>query len=281
MGLPEYSAMGVPDDAWANRPERLLNAAVLQIDPSRTVIPLGGFNVQTENRGDDNYDPFASDAPVKIYATGLRNAYDLVWHSNGYLYAPTNGSAAGGNTPDDSATTVDEGLTKVGTQNDYLFRVVKDGYYGHPNPLRHEYILNGGNPTSKVDPAEVVEQITSTGTVYEGYAVGTNPDPNYRFFAHDFGRNRSPNGIIEYKSNTFGGALKNKLLVAEYSGGDDILALEPGLDGNIPSGKVTQVISGLSNPLDLIEDTKKNIGNLYVAELINDGAAGQISLLRV
>lgn len=113
-----------------------------------------------------------------------------------------------------------------------------------------------------------------------GYSVGTNPDLNYQGFAYDFGRSRSANGIIEYKSNTFSGALKNKLLVVEYSGGDDILALDPGANGNIARGSVTQLISGLTDPLDLIEDTKKNIGNLYVAELINDGA-GQISLLKV
>lgn len=274
------SAMGAPDDAWANRNERLLTGAVLQIDPNQTV-PVGGLNVQTENRGTNNYDPYASGAAVKLYATGTRNPYDLVWHSNGKLYVPTNGSAAGGNTPNDPATTVNEALTGVGTQNDYLFKVAKGGYYGHPNPLRSEYIMNGGNPTSGVDSAEVVRQVTSTGTVYEGYAVGTQPDPNYQGFAYDFGRNRSPNGIIEYKSDTFGGALKNKLLVVEYSGGNDILALETDINGDIPRGKVTQVISGLSDPLDLIEDTKKNIGNLYVAELINDGAAGRISLLKV
>jgi len=42
--------------------------------------------------------------------------------------------------------------------------------------------------------------------------VDTQPDPNYKGFAYDFGRNRSTNGVIEYKSDTFG-ALKNKLLV--------------------------------------------------------------------
>jgi hypothetical protein len=275
------SAMGAPDNAWANRPERLLSAAVLQID-TRQTAPSGGFNVQTGNYGNTtgNYNPYAANAPVKIFATGTRNAYDLVWHSNGSLYVPTNGSAAGGNTPDDPATTVNEGLTSVGTQNDYLFKVIEGGYYGHPNPLRQEYIMNGGNPTNGVDPAEVVKQVTSTGRVYAGYAAGTQPDSNYRGFAYDFGRNRSPNGIIEYKSGTFGGALKNKMLVVEYSGGNDILALETDVNGDIPRGKVTQVISGLSDPLDLIEDTKKNIGNLYVAELINEGAAGRLSLLR-
>ncbi len=282
------SAMGARDDIWGNRDERLLSAAILQIDPNRTA-PVGGFNVQTENYGGKtgNYNPFAADAPVKIYATGIRNAYDLVWHSNGNLYAPTNGSAAGGNTPDDPQTTVNEALFKVGGQNDYLFNVKKGGYYGHANPLRQEYILNGGNPTSGIDPAEVVDvKDPKTGAVlYNGYANPTNnvrfnPDPNYQGFAYDFGIHRSPNGAIEYKSNTFGGALKGKLLVAEYSNGNDIIALEPDLDGNIPRGKVTQVVSGLSDPLDLIEDTKKNIGNLYVAELSERTFSGQISLLR-
>ena len=151
------SAMGEPDSAWGLRPERLLNASIMEIDHKRTDVPEGGFDVTTEplpadglNRrfadGDNDlkddgiaitsgefsgqwlhfdedgvasvregedassalvkefYDPFAADAVVKIFATGQRNAYDLVWHSNGFLYVPTNGSAAGGNTPDDPDT---------------------------------------------------------------------------------------------------------------------------------------------------------------------------------
>lgn len=281
------SATGAPDNAWDLRDERLLSGAVLEIDPRQTA-PRGGFNVRTENRGNDNYNPYNASAPVKIFAAGVRNAYDLVWHSNGKLYVPTNGSAANGNTPDNPNTPVNEGLNKVAAQNDYLFKVERGGYYGHPNPTRSqykrsqnianpdEYILNGGNPTSGIDPAEVVAK-----NGYPGYRVGTDPESNYQGFAYDFGRSRSPNGIIEYKSNTFSGALKNKLLVVEYSGGDDILALEPGANGNIPRGNVTQIVSGLKNPLDLIEDTKRNLGNIYVAELINDGGAGQISLLKV
>lgn len=275
------SAMGAPDATWYRRAERLLSGAVLQIDPTRTIeLP---FNVQTEDYTNSlgvtttgNYNPYATDSSVKIFATGVRNAYDLVWHSNGNLYVPTNGSAAGGNTPNNPVTTANEGLINVATQNDYLFKVMQGGYYGHPNPKRKEYILNGGNPTNGIDPAEVVAK-----NGYAGYRVGTQPDPDYQSFAYDFGRNRSANGVIEYKSDTFGGALKNKLLVVEYSSGDDILALALGIDGNISRGNVTQVISGLTDPVDLIEDTKRNLGNLYVAELIGGGTSGQISLLKV
>ncbi len=273
------TAMGAPDSAWYNRPERLLSAAVLQIDPRRTTgLPI---NVQTEPCDEHcqgtgtsgNYNPYAADAPVKIYASGVRNAYDLVWHSNGKLYVPTNGSAAGGNTPDNPATPQNEALFNVATQDDYLFKVEPGGYYGHPNPKRREYVMNGGNPTSSADPAEVV----ATG-VYAGYPAGTQPESKYRGFTYNFGRNRSPNGVLEYKSNAFGGKLKGKLLVVEYSAGDDILALPLGADGNVLKAEVTQVIAGLSDPLDLIEDTRN--GNLYLAELVGGGTSGKISLLR-
>ena len=41
---------------------------------------------------------------MTIYASGVRNAFDLVWTRAGYLYAPTNGSAAGGSTPSFNGT---------------------------------------------------------------------------------------------------------------------------------------------------------------------------------
>ena len=283
MSQGSNTAMGAPDDAWFNRPERLLSASILQIDPTLTP-PAGGFNVQTQDYYEDgqliskgNYNPYAANAPVKLFATGIRNAYDLVWHSNGYLYTPTNGSAAGGNTPNNPSTSQNEALTDVATQNDYLFKIDPNGggYYGHPNPTRGEYILNGGNPTSGVDPAEVVAQ-----GKHAGYSVGINPDSNYRGFAYDFGRSRSPNGVIEYKSTpaAFGDALKGQLLVVEYSAGDSILALDPGVNGNIAPGSGTRIASGFTNPLDLIENQSN--GNLYVAGLSSDATSGEITLLQ-
>lgn len=267
------SAMGDVDNAWYNRAERLLSAAVLQIDPRRTsALPI---NVQTEDYEGKTgaYNPYAANAPVKLYGTGIRNAYDLVWHSNGFLYAPTNGSAAGGNIPASptGVTPVVPAVLNAPTQNDFLFMVKQGGYYGHPNPRRGQYAMNGANPTSGTDLAEVVSEGSNSG-----YPVGVKPDSNYHGFAWDFGRNRSPDGAIEYKSNTFGGVLKNNLLVVEYSAGDDILALSLSANGSIVG--ITQVIAGLSDPIDLIEDTRN--GNLYVAELLDKGASGRISLLR-
>lgn len=278
------SAMGAADNTWGNRPERLLNAAVLRIDPAAITNPP--LDVKTEAGG--TYDPFAPNAPVTIYASGVRNAYDLVWHSNGQLYVPTNGSASGGNTPQSpnplpeacATRRIDlalngpytgpqvPGITNVSqTQNDFLFRVVQFGYYGHPNPTRCEWVMNGGNPTAGSDPAQVNQ-----------YPVGTLPDRNWRGFSFDFGQHFSPNGVIEYHYGAFGGYLQGKILVIRYSGGDDIIVLTPGGPNGdiIASETAIPGFTNLANPLDLVENPAN--GFLYVAEF--SLALGQIRLLR-
>lgn len=271
------SAMGRADNTWGNRNEHLLSGSVLRLDVSKLgTLPL---DVKTSDGG-GTYNPYNANAPLTMYATGTRNAYDLVWHSNGSLYAPTNGSAAGGNTPASvNGTLRPDGTTYNGpsvpaltdvqqTQKDFLFRIVKGGFYGHPNPTRGQYVMNGGNPTSAIDPAEV-----------SAYPVGTLPDANYRGYAYDFQNNASPDGAIEYKSNTFNGALKGKLLVVRYSQHDDIIALTPGgTDNDIVSateGYSIDGFSGFNDPLDLTEDTTN--GNIYVSEY---GGNGQIVLLK-
>jgi hypothetical protein len=266
---PSNTAMGAPDNAWALRPERLLNAAVLQLDLSKLgTLPL---NVQTESVTTP-YDPFDGNAPLKIYATGVRNAYDLLWASNGHLYAPTNGSAANGAAPASpnpaySNTRIDQGIygdyngpvvpgisQVTQTEHDWLFDVEQNGYYGHPNPKRYEWVLNGGNPTGGVDDYEVPQ-----------YPVGTQPDRNYRGVAFDFGQNYSPNGVIQYQGSAFGGALQGKILIVRYSGGDDIITLTPAGDGSITSAQTgISGFKGFVDPVDLTEDT--DTGFIYVAE---------------
>jgi N-acetylneuraminic acid mutarotase len=271
------SAMGRADQTWQNRDEAMLSAAVLRLDMSKiTTLPL---NVRTIADGGD-YNPLDANAPLTIYASGVRNAYDLVWHSNGELYVPTNGSAAGGNTPASvaGASRIDgtsyngpviPALSKVQqTQRDFLFRVQKGGYYGHPNPKRGEFVLNGGNPTSTIDPGQV-----------DAYPVGTMPDTNWRGFAFDFQTNKSPNGAIEYKSSIFNGALKGKLMVVRYSQNDDIIVLTPGTSStdiaSFTEGVNIPGFSGFVDPLDLTEDTIT--GNIYISEY---GGEGTITLIR-
>lgn len=269
------SAMGSGDLTWKMREEHLLSGAVLRLDLSKLKkLPC---DVRTFEAGGP-YNPYAPDAPLTIHATGFRNAYDLLWHSNGQMYVPVNGSSPGGNIPAAktgarSATGVAykgpeaPALVKVRqNQPDLLVRVQRGGYYGHPNPSRGEFIMNGGNPTEATDPVEV-----------SGYPVGTKPDPNWRGVAFNFLGHKSPNGIIEYKSNAFGGALKGKLIVARYTPGD-LVILEPGGRNkdivNFTEGNAITGFSGFVLPLDLTEDPQT--GNLY----ISDYGTGGIYLLR-
>ena len=285
------NAMGAPDTAWGNRAERLLSAAVLRLDVSKlpSSLPL---NVKTEDGG--SYNPFANSAPLTVYASGIRNGYDLVWHSNGRLYVPTNGSAPGGNAPATPSTLPDVcqnrldsdrlgAYTRMGipgiTDNsqrelDYLFRVSEGRYYGHPNPARCEWVLNAGNTSSANNPFEAND-----------YPLGTQPDRNYDADGvFNAGVSASANGVIEYMSDTFGGALKGKLLNVRYSKETDIQYFS--LDSN---GSVTERVTGadsniegftgFNGPLDIVEDL--NNGNLYIADFGPQslGVAGRIVLL--
>ncbi|HEV7805344.1 MAG TPA: Ig-like domain-containing protein [Solirubrobacteraceae bacterium] len=274
------SATGAPDNAWGMREEHVLNAAVLRVNIAAITAPP--LNVQSEAGG--SYNPFAGGAPVTVYASGVRNAFDLVWHSNGSLYVPTNASAAGGSTPAtptslpssctrrlDAATNgaytdppVPALVALPSAQHDRLNRIVKGGYYGHPNPNRCEWVLNGGNPTDGVDANEIPE-----------YPVGTLPDRNLRS-SFDLGAHFSPDGALEYRSGNFGGELRGKLLVTRYSAGDDVIVLTPGAsDPDIQTQQTGLTgLTGFVDPLDITEDRRN--GNLYITEL----GASRITLLR-
>ena len=306
------SSMGAFDGTW-QREESLLSAAVLRLDfqkLSGLTLPLDVKTTSNQSLinsapatsmrfSDGSYNPYASNSPVTIYASGVRNAYDLIWHPNGQLYVPTNGSAAGGNSPPSIANTRRPNGTKytgptipattgVKVQNDWLFRInpLKPvGYFGHPNPYRGEYVTHRGYTDNPLYPTTIIA------------------DANYRGAAFNFETNKSPNGALVYKSNAFNGALKNKILVCRFSGGSDIIVLEPGSMVKDPSvtsatsddriynivrfttGSGTNGIPGLAgftNPLDIVEDVIT--GNLYVIEFNWNNTTtrtAQITLLRV
>ena len=267
FGQSSNTAMGAPDKAWGLRPEHLLSGTILKLDPD--LLGAGPLDAHTADA--DPYDPSAAGAPLTIYATGVRNAYDLVFHPNGKLYAPTNGSAAGGATPAGPEGSGIPGIPQVTTaETDALYAIRPGEYYGHPNPKQGHYVLNGGNPTAGVDPFEVPQ-----------YPVGTQPDPKWKRPVFDFGQHQSPNGALTYWSQpaAFGAALKNKILVARYSGGDDIIVLTVGSDGSITKSETgIPGLIGLNNPVDVIEHWGS--GNLYVTEFGEKASEGKITLLR-
>lgn len=254
--LTEY---GAPDADSGLRAETPLSGSVLVANVTGDARFTRTVNVDTSH----GYDPDARNAPVRIFAGGLRNAFTVMWHSNGKMYAPVNeattGTAPAGPDGDPPA------LTGVKDYNDYFTRVVHGGYYGHPNPSRGTYRLNGGNPTAERDPFEVTE-----------YPVGTAPEATWRKPDLDLGPHRSPNGAVEFTSPAFGGALKGRILITEFSRGDDLLAVQLGERGRAVSKSV--VASGFYNPVAVVTD---DAGRIYVGEYGSDpeGVGGKITML--
>lgn len=327
------SAIGAADKMWCYRPERLLSASVLEIDPTRSA-PAGGFDISTEPIPDDGgnrrfgyswrlgpllwamdpsalksagipinsgpydggylhfaangvasarsgrtadsalirtfYDPYAEDAVARIFATGVRNGYDLVWHSNGWLYVASNGPVGGGAAPDDPATPIDETVDKAGRVEDYLLRLKRGDYGGHPNPLRNEFIIHGGNPTEAQDRNEV-----------SFYPVGVLPDPRYVLEgAYPLGHHWSPNGLVEYHCNASCGALQGALIVANYSKGNNLRVFVLDDEGLVHGDTFLTDPEGAEitfvDPLDV---TVGDAGRLYVSTL--DRSNGRSQILRL
>ncbi|WP_367130037.1 Ig-like domain-containing protein [Saccharothrix sp. HUAS TT1] len=272
------NAMGAPDTTWGDRAEHLLSAAVLKIHPDRLPAALP-VDVRTEAGG--SYDPYAADAPVTIHATGVRNAYDLVWHRNGHLYVPTNGSAAGGNAPATpsplpaacasrrdgpyTGPAVPAVTNNPSAETDYVFDVKPGRYYGHPAPVRCEWVLAGGNPTSGADPFQT-----------SAYPVGVAPDRNLDLAGtYDAGLHASPNGAVEYRGGAFGGRLDGRLLVVRYSSGQDVQHFDVAPTGALSNRTTgTTGLTGFNQPLDIAQSP--TTGYLYVTEL----GANRITLLR-
>ena len=147
-------------DPWRETP---MSAAVLVADVNAPGFAGGRLPVDVRTDAPISYDPTRSDVPVKLYATGVREAYDLCWHSNGHLYAGVNMNDTGNSTPKRGD------LPAVNVRPDEMLINIKPGfYYGHPNPTRSEWVLLGGNPTAGKDPWEVTK-----------LPVGTRPEPKF------------------------------------------------------------------------------------------------------
>jgi glucose/arabinose dehydrogenase len=300
FSIGSNSSEGSSDSTWANRPESMLTAAILKLDISDIETQMsntGALNARTIDVG-GSYDPFASNVPLTLYATGIRNAYQIYWDSNGKLYATGNRSGTGGNTPGtpaDLATNpvrnrrIDfatngawtqavpalNGINNAANTPDPLFVVQQGKYYGHPNPSRAEYIAYGGNPTGGVDPNEVPQ-----------YPVGTQPDRNYVPQSLNFEVSTSPNSTIRYQNTDFfGGQLSGKLIVGRFSSGKDLVAVDLNGSGN-PTGfqSITPRSFNFDGPLSVVE-TPGN-GNLYVVDMERESSdpaqqyKGQIFLLK-
>jgi N-acetylneuraminic acid mutarotase len=220
---------------FGTRAEQPLSAALLVAD-----VNAAGFDGSCATP-ENTFGPSPCD--VVPYATGFRNMYDFVFHSNGSIYGPDNGLGVDGSyppTPTPPCTDFgDVTLNGPGEQPDILNRIEQGKYYGHPNPYRNECVFKNGS------------------------LQGVPPLPNYVPPIYTLGAHTSSDGTIEYTSNAaLGGALKGELLIANYSAGDDITRIKLSADGrSVVSAQ--RLASGFNNPLPLAQGPD---GTIYVGE---------------
>jgi N-acetylneuraminic acid mutarotase len=212
---------GAPSDNFAGLSEFALSAAILSVDLNAigsTTYDLPTLDDEDRAGTNDANDPFGGNegknqarlvpgGPVQIYASGFRNAYDMAVTSTG-LYTIDNGGNAGwGGVPvgeGPGGTCTNELVNGGPNLGDTLHRITSAGYYGgHPNPTRASTNnkFNSANPQSPVS---------------SGHAVECDWKPqNERGALANFPT--STNGITQYTTNNFGGALAGDLITASYN----------------------------------------------------------------
>ncbi len=235
-----------------------------------------GLDVAGPFGGNDGFNMaiLPADAPLRIYADGLRNNYDLVLRQSGQLYTVDNGSNTGfGGDP----ITVNGVLTSQPNDGgigdpEPLFWLQDGGYYGHPNPARANQDLpwtvynNSGNPDGSLSPNSVPDLsdlVPDALLIQDGYLIDPSKfTDNAARLAESGVRvprssgnsnaivtlGASSNGLVEYTNGSaFGGALQGALLVAQFNGNVTVLNLndagtglealiDPGGDGILGTG---------------------------------------------
>jgi glucose/arabinose dehydrogenase len=251
--------------------EQKLSAAILVAN-----VRSASFNGNCHPPAANEYGtpPCESSGSVTTYATGLRNPYDFVWHSNGNLYSAVNGLGLAGSYPPKTSGCVpgdlgdstpwDQGGDNPGVQPDYVARIVQGNYYGHPNPSRGECVWGDGTTFYTSDPGPLPNYDESLICSLQPYGLHTSSDSS-----------------IEYKSNVFGGNLQHDLVIANWAkdniadihlNGNGSIDCDPSTLDVLAVPRISGEPSDFNNPLGLTEGPD---GTLYVGET----GANRISVL--
>jgi hypothetical protein len=206
---------GAPSEEFVLTPEYALSAAILSVDLAaigERTYDLPTLDDPARPGPDDAGDPFGGadghnqarlvpGGPVQIHAPGFRNPYDLVLTAAGELYTVDNGSnpkfgaeplSAGGRCSNEPRPGGEH-------QVDTLHRVTPGYYGGHPNPTRAnpENRFDGQSPVGVAHPVECEYRVGKATSALATFSASTN-------------------GIDEYRSRAFDGALAGDLLVASF-----------------------------------------------------------------
>ena len=188
---------GIPSTALGALPESPFSAAILKANITKPNFN-GSINYIDPATGQINNNEIfggnvnvAPGVDVSVYASGLRNPFDIVWTTTGKLYGLDNGPNAGFGAASTSATT-----QGADPNNPDELNLIQQGiYYGHPNRNRGK--------TSAIQNAYYGPNTASIPGVYMSplATVGS-----------------STNGIDEYRATTFNSQLRGNLLGQQWNG---------------------------------------------------------------
>ncbi len=268
-----HTNMGAPSYKFALQPEYALSGAILKIDLDAigdTTYDLPTLNDEDRAGSPDVNDPFGGNDgknqarvvtgdPVKVYAPGFRNAYDLLMTKSGRMYTADNSHNAGwGGKPvkEGPGGTCTNGVNEPGWSDaDTLHLVSGAGYYGgHPNPTRgnraNTFNANKQSPVPKANPVEC-----------DYLAPGAEKGSLASF-------NASTNGLAEYTASNFGGALKGDLLAASFD--DNIYRIQLNSAGDSVTRKGALFSAVSSHPLDVTAqgDARRFPGTIWAADVV-------------
>ena len=201
-----------------------------------------------------------ADAPMRIFADGLRNQYDIVFRGE-QLYTVDNGSNGnlGGNPVDIHGDTTEQPGAGLATNTPHdggtgdpepLFLIEDGGNYGHPAPARSNQKLawtvynNDGDPDGSLSPNSVTslaDLVPDEVHIADGFIIDPSKftsDParlaesGIRVERDSAASNSivnlgsSSNGLVEYTANAFEGALQGSLIVTQFNGNVTLLNLD-------------------------------------------------------
>jgi hypothetical protein len=209
---------GAPSFNFALLPEYALSAAILEIDLD--AIGTGTYDLPTLDDptrpgSTDANDPFGgndglnqamlvSGGPVQVYSPGFRNAYDLVLTTSGHMYTIDNGGNAGWGGPpigEGPGGTCSNAPSEPGVTDVDTLHLVEPGYYGgHPNPTRgnKQNTFGGQSPVATANPVECDYRSPGARGALASFPASTN-------------------GLAEYTTSNFGGALAGDLIAAAWN----------------------------------------------------------------
>lgn len=210
---------GAPSKKLGHLPEYALSAAILAVDLSRVsedTYDLPTLDDETRDGEHDKGDPFGGNGgrnqarvvpggPVRVYAPGFRNAYDVVLTTNRRLYTSQNGGAADWGEPParegPNGRCTNEPREPGHYDPDSLHLVLPGRFAGHPNPTRgnraNTFNSDRQSPVSRANPVEC------------DYRRPKDRDPVVLFPT-------STNGLAEYTASSFGGAMRGNLVAASF-----------------------------------------------------------------